>query len=266
MPSTLQQGVIGEELRTAVSLLKYGLRELNRVDGANDFYHVPLLLLGSAIERLMKTVVCCHHLQATGEFPKRSIFPKGRKGHDLVILLDMITQLCFSDSYLAQVPAAQEDIHFLRRDPQLRTIVAILSEFGKGARYYNLNVVLEEANPGPCPDDEWQKLEMAILQEDSDWQRKIADPKQSDAIYAQINRKLTNCSERLARSLCRLFTIGGLGSLARQISPHTHHFLSLMDDELGQTDYESVRIQAPNNRVDTDRENWAGLALQFHGR
>jgi len=242
MPTTLQNAMIGEELRTAVSLLKYGLRELNRVDGANDFYHPPLLLLASGFERLLKVIICCHHLATKARFPDRRAFPKGRKGHNLAILLDTVTQNCFSDSYLARIPAAEQDILFLRKDAQLKRIVEILSDFGQGARYYNLNVVLGEADPGPCPDDEWQKLEMEMLQEDPSWETKIRDPKQSDAIYRQINNRLTAHCERLARSLSRLFTIGGLGELARQISGHTYHFLTLMDQQLGTTDYDSVKI------------------------
>lgn len=242
MPSKLQKVMIGEELRMAVNLLKYGLRELNRVDGANHFYHVPLLLLATCFERLLKVVICCHYLETKGNFPDRSVFPKGRKGHNLGILLDIVTQRCFSDSYLTRVPAAKEDTIFLRNDEQLKKIVEILSEFGQGARYYNLNVVLGETAPGPCPDDEWQKLEMEVLQEDPSWARRIRHPEQSDPTYRQINKKLTAHCERLARSLSRLFTIGGLGGLAKQISGHTYHFLTLMDRQLGATDYDSLKI------------------------
>lgn len=233
--------MVGEEIHTAMRLLKSGLRELNRLDGANDFYHLPLLLLASGFERLMKTIVCCHHLKTTGRFPDRRIFPKSKKGHNLVLLLDTVTRQCFSDRYVAGVPAAQRDIEFLRSDAQLRTIVLILSDFGQGARYYNLNIVLGEPNPGPSAEDEWQKLEIAILQEDSGWASKTADPAQSDALFDQINTKLTVHCERFARSLCRLLTIGGLGELAKQISPYAHHFLFLMDDQLGKTDYEAMK-------------------------
>jgi hypothetical protein len=170
------------------------------------------------------------------------VFPPGRRGHDLVLLLDHIARDCFSDVYLSRIPAAKSDIAFLRGDPKLSSIVKILSDFGQSARYYNLNVVLDEQNPGPSPHEEWQKLEMEVLQEDPSWTRRIRDPKESDAIHRQINRVLTIQCEKLARALARLFTIGGLGSHAKQISPHTHHFLFLMDGQLGKTDYDSIHI------------------------
>lgn len=242
MPSTLQRVVIGEELLTAVRLLKTGLRELNRIDGANDFFHLPILLLSSGFERMMKTVICCHHLETTGEFPDRSVFPKGKHGHDLVWLLNKIIHNCFSNKYLSCIPLAKNDIKFLRSDSKLSRIVQILSDFGQGARYYNLNVILGESDPGPSPDEELLKLEMEVLKEDPSWERRIGNPMESIAIHRQINRELTIQCEKLARSLARLFTIGGLGTQAKQISPHTFHFLNLMDNQLGNTDYEEIQI------------------------
>ncbi len=83
---------------------------------------------------------------------------------------------------------------------------------------------------------------MEVLQEDPSWTHRIGDPNESASIHTQINTALTIQCEKLARALARLFTIGGLGSQAKQISPHTHHFLFLMDDQLGKTDYESIHI------------------------
>jgi len=242
MATTLQKVMIGEELYTAIRLLKSGLRELNRISGANDFFHLPILLLASGFERLMKTIICCHHFAIKGEFPNRDVFPKGRRGHDLINLLDIITKECFSDEYMAKIPAAQRDINFLRNNKQLRRMVQILSDFGQSARYYNLNVVLGEKNPGRSPDEEWQELEMEILKEDPNWTKSIQDPSKSDAIHKKINRKLTIHCERFARSLSRLLTIGGLGNEAKRISSYTHDFLFLTDDQFGKRDYEAITI------------------------
>jgi hypothetical protein len=238
--------MIGEELLVSMRLLKSGLRELNRMGGSTDFFHLPILLLSSGFERMMKVVICCYHLEATGEFPNRGAISKNprkkKPTHDLEWLCAQITQRCFSDDYLSRVPAARADIEFLRADERLIRMLTILSEFAQSARFYNLNVVLGDAIPGPSPDDEWQKLEIEVLQDDPAWTERIGDSKQSDAIHAQINKELTIQCEKLARTLSRLFTIGGLGPQAKQISPHTHHFLSLRNDQLGMTDYEKIRI------------------------
>lgn len=222
--------------------MKSGLRELNRIGRANDFFHLPIFLLASGFERFMKTIICCHHFAIKGEFPKRDIFLTGKRGHDLIYLLDIITKKCFSDEYLAKIPAAYQDINFLRNNKQLRRMVQILSDFGQSARYYNLNVVLGEKNPGPSPDEEWQELEMEILKEDPNWTKSIQDPSKSDAIHKKINRKLTIHCERFARSLSRLLTIGGLGNEAKRISSYTHDFLFLTDDQFGKRDYGAISI------------------------
>jgi len=88
----------------------------------------------------------------TGEYPSRSVFAAGKKGHDLMRLLKAATQRCYTPGDLARVSTAQDDLHYLCNDAKLRRMVRILSDFGLAARYYNLNVVLNEANPGPSPD------------------------------------------------------------------------------------------------------------------
>lgn len=242
MPSTLQKVLVGNELLDSVRLLKVGLRELNRLDASTDFFHLPILLLSTGFERMMKTTICCHYLEINGEFPCRSIFLKGRKGHDLVSLLAYITENCFKDDYVLKVPAAKADINFLRSDSQLKDIIKILSDFGQAARYYNLNVVLGKDNPDPSPDAEWQRLEMYILQQDPEWEKKLSDTSHSSSIHLQVNRELTIQCEKLARALSRLFTIGGLGKHAKQVSPHVHHFVGLMDRQLGKTNYDTIKI------------------------
>lgn len=242
MASSSQKIMLGLELRTAISLLKIGLRELGKLDATNDFYHLPLLLLASGFERLMKTIICCHHLHVSGKFPDRNIFAIGIKGHDLTKLLGAITDECFSPDYLRQVPSSHTDINYLKSDKKLNTIIGILSYFGQGGRYYNLDVVLGKNDRRLSPDREWQKLEITVLQEDPNWQNKLMDFKNADAHHQQVNTNLTICFERMARSLCRLFTIGGLGDTAKQISPYAYDFLCLRDDQLGKISYESVEL------------------------
>ena len=124
----------------------------------------------------------------------------------------------------------------------LRKIVKTLADFGQGGRYYNLNVVLGKLGPLPSPEAVWQELELEVLQEEPNWQKLIVDPMKSDLLRQHINKRLTVHCERITRALSRLFTIGELGELAKTISPHTNHFLFLMDDDLGGTNYETIMI------------------------
>ena len=130
----------------------------------------------------------------------------------------------------------------MKNDEQLKSIVRILSDFGQSSRYYNLNVVLGIKNDVLSPDMEWNKLENTIFKEDPRWSEKIHDPSQAQALFLEANKKLTIYCEQLARSLSRLFTIGGLGDFAYKISGYTNHFLLLMDKDLGKTDYGSIEL------------------------
>ena len=46
-----------EELRTSRGLIRAGFGHLQEIDGGNDFYHLPHLLMASGIEKLMKCYI-----------------------------------------------------------------------------------------------------------------------------------------------------------------------------------------------------------------
>lgn len=240
MTATVEQHVaLGEEVRTSVELIKAGLGHLQRMGAANDFYHLPMLLLASGFERLMKTIICLHTLRETGEYPSPSdpILGGGSKGHDLARLLDKITTDCFNPAYVESVPAARKDIEYLRRDPRLRKLVEMLSNFGQAARYHDLNVVLGRPSDIASPEREWKKLELDVLKGDSEWQDELADPAKWDMLYKMIASNLVARLERFARALSRLFTLGGLGHEAKRHTGTIAPFLFLRDEDLGKQTY-----------------------------
>ena len=72
-----------EEVNTAIQLLKNGMGELQKIGGANDFYHAPTLLLSSGYERLLKSLLCVESMDGSGN---KQPF---RKSHDLDCLLNI---------------------------------------------------------------------------------------------------------------------------------------------------------------------------------
>jgi len=124
---------LNEELNTATSHLQRGLAELQSIDGANDFYHLPLLLLATGLKRLCKVVYCLHCLESAGRFPtSRKEFPAGKNLHDVVELVSWIATTCYSASYLAR-PVAQDDLRFLTGDPVLQEVAAREKAVGRNA-------------------------------------------------------------------------------------------------------------------------------------
>ena len=237
MPTTNEQKAsLVIEVQTAIRLIEAGLREVQRIDGAYDFYHLLMLSLGGGFERLMKSIICLQVLGQTGSFPEKCTAWSGKKGHNLENLLHEITEDCFNESYLQKVPAARQDIDFLRGDARLKKIVRILSRFGQAARYHELDVILGKAPPTDSPEQEWCKLELGLLQEYSDWAKMLQGGKIDEA-YKLITSEIVRRIELFARALCRLFTIRELGDLAKQQTGTITTFLFLNDDHLGNRRY-----------------------------
>lgn len=227
-----------EEIRTSIALVKKGLGELQRIDGANAFYHLPILLLSSGYERLLKCLLCIASMDAAGKFNTLPFKPWGREGHDLDILLNNLLAICNKNNYFAKFPAAQADINLLTNNVHLRQIVVLLSEFAQSSRYYNLDVVLETGKKSKDPSHGWDDIEKAIIRQRPDIAKRLSDINDDlDSIYEEINCELVKVLEQFARALARLFVFADLGDFARQASPLVHDFLLLDDAELGTRKY-----------------------------
>ncbi len=237
LPTTVQQWAIQEEVRISISLIEAGLGHLQRIDGANDFYHLPMLLLASGFERLMKTIICFSHLRQTGSYPPQKFFHSDRQGHNLVRLLDDIVSQCFRPAYLDR-PAAADDVDYLRTDPRLRKLIEILSDFGQAARYYHLDIVLKRKLETDSPEQTWQQLELDVLRDDGpDWLEQLKPPVNLTNVYQKITNDLVVRFERFARALVRLFTIGDLGDEALRLTGTIKPFLFSGEEYLGKRDY-----------------------------
>jgi len=236
MALTLSKNIaIGEEVRTSIKLIKAGLGQFQGINGANDFYHLPILNLANGFERLMKTIICFHALHISGDFPNKIPWPCGNKGHDLEILLNKVTLECFSKDYL-RLQCAKTDHDYLCNDALFRKIIRILSEFGQKNRYYYLDIVLNQQKATSSMEQQWQQLEFDILARSKDWQRKIKE-NDIDKNLHEINQEIIIMIEKSVRALTRLFTIGGLGNEAKRYTGYISRFLFLRDDQLGKQTY-----------------------------
>lgn len=240
-PAPIQRLALDEELLTAIRLISGGLGQLQRLDGANDFYHLPFLSLSGGFERLVKVMICLDALERTGQFPSSGAAFRGRQGHDLEELLRRILNECFNADYLAKIPVAQQDFAYLGSD-ELLEFVRVLSRFGQAARYHDLDVVLGTNPPTDSPKHEWESLEVKILFGNDRWKDEfIADPA-SREIHDRVTREVVIRLERFARALARLFTIGRLGKEAQRFTGHIGTFLYLSDSELGTREYSPLGV------------------------
>lgn len=235
-PTALQSISLLNEVKTAVGLLLYGLASLQSLGLAQDFYHLPLLLLASGFERLCKCALCTMYLTHKGCFPSKMMM-KGF-GHDLVELVDRVSTECYSDEYL-RLPAAKEDLAFLKDDAVLREFVRVLGHFGKQGRYHDLNLVCDGTADTESPELAWQRLELTILRASGRDVAEFEDMTMDEAREAtrQVTDRIVVIFERLARALGRLFTLGPLRRHGIATSVWTKVFLFLTDSKLGTVDY-----------------------------
>jgi len=235
---------LNEELQVSHKLLVAGFGALQEVDMGNTFYHLPHQLIASGIERLLKCYISLVIRGKTGSFPDRSAMKD--LGHDLAGLLTKVV----NDHYGGlERPLLKTELEFLRTDPMQQRCVAILSNFGKQGRYYNLDVVAGAQTQLIDPTDEWKKLELSI--EDATPYLDDTEKLYRD-YYPRVNAKLIAIMERLVRAIALQFTLGDHrdpeGNLS-SLSVVFTDFRNLRDAQLGTKDYRrSVHILKQEER------------------
>lgn len=144
-----------EELETSIKLIQLGFGEFQNLDMVNDFYHLPFQLISSGFERLMKCHICLGYFEIHGKYPDSKLF-KNELRHDLLKIKKHIIKNFFKTE---NIPELNEDFKYITEDQDLDYLVGLLSEFGKFARYHNLDVVTGVDTPSVDVNALWQEYE-----------------------------------------------------------------------------------------------------------
>ncbi len=246
MNAQIKDMCIHEELSTSYQLIVTGLGELQEINMGNDFYHLPHLLLASGLERFMKSYICLAYEAKEGKYPDLNMLKK--LGHDLSELNEEIINNYFADD---NRPALKEDLSFLKKDKQLKIILKILSEFGKYARYYNLDVVTGKSVQSSFdPKKEWENLEKSI-EDPTPYLTSDNQEGLHHDYYPRVNSQIIAIIERFIRVITRQFTLGGHGKKISQYYIPFSPFLGMMDNDLGTKEYRrSVQV------LQVKKETW----------
>ncbi len=221
-----------EEVFVAVRLIEEGLGYLQRISPANDFYHAPMQLLASGIERLLKCAIAYGVIARTGMFPEKEDI---EHTHAVTPLLGRVIREAFDEEYLKR-PAAREDLEFIRNDQVLAAILRTLGYFGDTGRYWNLNITMGKGHAIPSPETEWAAMEL-IVADELDVAIMTLDPEGLRAFYERLNKRLTEVIERFVRGISRLFTLSNIAEQAKVVTAHIGPFLYLTDEALGTREY-----------------------------
>jgi len=244
--NALKELCLHDELNTAYNLIEAGFGELQEIDMGNDFYHLPHQLLASGLERLMKCYICLIYEARNGSFPDTKYMKE--LGHDLLNLLGTICREYFNTN---DIPLLNEDYSFLVNDEVLKRIIHILSEFGKFARYYNLDVVTGRRVLSIDPKEEWGALEKSI-EDPVPYLGEDATEALHRDYYPRVHSQIIAKLERFIRAIAMQFTHGGHGEKLRRYSIVFTSFAILRDEEFGTSDYRrSVKI------LKKDEKNWS---------
>ena len=236
---------LNDELDTARKLIVEGLGDLQEIDMANDFYHLPHQSLASGLERLMKCYICLVHEARKGTYPSTRELKDF--GHDLLQLSKTIEQSFFE---MHNIPVLKDDNSFLKNDTLLKSILHVLSDFGKFARYYNLDVVTGKEKNLINPKEEWEALESKI-EDKTPYLGEESTAVLTQDYYPRVQSKIIAKLERFIRAIARQFTLGRHGGKLQQYSCQLTSFRNLADEELGTTNYRrSVKI------LQKDQKNW----------
>jgi len=220
-----------QELHTAIGLAQFGLGSLQKIDGSNDFYHLPLLLLAGAKERLLKVILSIHSKSQTGSYP--TIQEMKNFGHDLEKILQEVTEpSLFGAAWVSSPGAGKTDHDFLTQDQHYQEMVSILSYFGRYGRYANLDFIAGQPQAQDSPQTRWQLMEKKILSS-INLPQPTSYEEQAHA-RQQINRQVMMTLERAFRALARWFTLGGGKPDAAIHSSLLMPFLNLRDEDLGE--------------------------------
>jgi len=225
-----------EETRTAIYLIHEGLISINRLNGANDFAHLPILLLSNGFERLLKIIICLDYMERNGELPMASSF-RPYEHHKLTQLFDKVIQTAEEWNYGKDRKASKDDMVFLEKDVDLKKVIILLEKYADAGRYYNIDIILGKRRSSK--DDPLRSFEsycFDVFTRQPDWQKKITGEnlgQKLDGSIRYINQQIIILLQRFARALCRMFTLGKLGKTGKQLIGIIGNFLFLQDEDLG---------------------------------
>ena len=241
-----------DELQTSAKLIELGFGEFQNLDLGNDFYYLPFQLLSSGFERLMKCHICLGYHEQHNTYPDNKYLKScgGKGGHDLLELRKAILSMYFA---IHNIPVLHEDLDLLTNDKDLDQLIYLLSEFGKYARYYNLDIITSAAKPSINVKQLWEEYEGNLVTSNPKILQKLGDFEAGEEVLDYTKRQILIKLETFARAICRQFTIGRLGKKALQYSGSLYSFILIKDEDLGNRNYrtETSRYQEKERRTYT---------------
>ena len=137
-----------------------GIREVMNVQRSfYNYVYLPLILLSWSFERLLKCLLNLIVIDDEGEIESIPYHEKGIEGHNLVLLLKKFLLKTSDEKYSSLFISNQKEIDYLRENKAINIIIKALSEFGMGARYFYVDIILRRTSIHRNPASLWDNIE-----------------------------------------------------------------------------------------------------------
>lgn len=223
------------EVQNTFKYIRRGLGEVQRISEKNAFYEAPLLFLSTGFERLFKVMICMNYREANGRYPTHKELLQGNNGHDIFHLKRRVEKFCVPLDY----PFAIDDYTVITENETIDFIFSVLGEFGKRARYFNLDIVVGNANRFDAR-KEWEKIETILMISHygkEKFYEMVVKPEYLSEMYQKSNELIIKELEQFLRAIARQFRLGSFSKESRIYAFQTMEFSDINDDQLGKTDY-----------------------------
>lgn len=226
---------VNEEVEASFQLIISGLKYLNAQTSFVSNNHVPLQLLSSGFERILKIILLLKDKHLTGNYPElhkaKARFNAYNNGHGIAAMLDELIEYSKNVEIMQRVPMVREDLNFIENNKAFREFLIIITEFSIKQRYYYIDtIILKKSNQDFNPFESFKKflhsfgsgIDLAQL------------------TYQQEERLLIRsavvCIEKGVVAISRFFT-HGLGDFGKQCYGEFSNFILLNDNDLGSLKY-----------------------------
>ncbi len=221
---TLQQ-----EFDLSFKLLRRGLGELQKIDYANDFYFLPLLLLSQGIERFLKSYIIAYKI----ENKENKLFDEELRTHSLLDLIKFVRERYYT---IGPRDIDIKDEQYLSENVHLKRVLTILSDFGKNGRYYNINHLINPQSVSPIL--EWEKLERELGTLTNEEWFKPKEVEEVNKYYQKVTSKIIIVIERFLSILSRQYIFGKKSKVVLGATmPNFSFFECMYEGDYGKTDY-----------------------------
>lgn len=221
------------ETETAVGLLKIGMGRIQKLADDHIFFHPQMLLVSSGLERLGKTALALRKSHIEGAIPREL----GRNlGHNLGRIYERVAQDSYDAEFLAQ-PIPSNDHQYLTDNIRLQSIINLLSDYGMGGRYYDLDGLLGIEPGRDEPALRWEQIEGDIARDEGIYEQML-DPRQQPCALQIVSTRIVIYIEKLIAAIARLYWWGQLGPDGTRAGSPLYDYLVMEEAVFGSTKYE----------------------------